>query len=99
MLEAAIEAGADDCLSDDAGHSVVCATDSFGEVQKALEAKFGTPERAKLVWKPQSTVDLNQAQAETMVALVEALEDNDDVQTVYSNFEVSDEIMKKLAAG
>jgi len=98
MLEAAIEAGADDCVSDDTTHSVTCATDALGEVQKALEAKFGAPERAKLVWKPQSTIELNETQAETMIALVEALEDNDDVQTVYSNFEVSDEIMKKLAA-
>lgn len=98
MLEAAIDAGADDCVSDEGAHTVTCATDALGEVQKALEAKFGPPERAKLVWKPQSTIELNETQAETMIALVEALEDNDDVQTVYSNFEVSDEIMKKLAA-
>ncbi|MBM3557655.1 MAG: YebC/PmpR family DNA-binding transcriptional regulator [Alphaproteobacteria bacterium] len=98
LLEAAIEAGADDCVSDADGHVVTCAPDALGEVQKALEAKLGAPEKAKLAWKPQNTIALDEEQAKTMLGLVEGLEDHDDVQTVYANFEVSDDIAARLGA-
>jgi YebC/PmpR family DNA-binding regulatory protein len=97
MLEAAIEAGADDVSSTDEGHEVVTDHQVLAEVSKALEAKFGEPKMSKLVWRPQTSVAVNDEQGEKIVRLVEALEDHDDVQTVYSNFELSDALMAKLS--
>ena len=96
VLEAAIEAGADDVVSSDAGHEVYCAQDALGEVAKALETRFGEPRRAALVWKPQSTVAVDDEAGEKLVRLVETLEDHDDVQHVWGNFEVSDALAQKL---
>ncbi|MEP0322766.1 YebC/PmpR family DNA-binding transcriptional regulator [Bauldia litoralis] len=98
MLEAAIEAGADDVQSDENGHIITCAFTDLGDVAKALEEKFGEAETVKAVWVPQTTTDLDEDKAGTMLKLVAALDDDDDVQTVYSNFEVSDEIMERLTA-
>src|SRR5947207_4129116 len=86
MLEAAIEAGAEDVASSDSGHEVYTTADSLRDVAKALEAKFGEPRKAALVWKPQNTVALDDAKGEQMLGLLAALEDNDDVQNVYANF-------------
>ncbi len=97
VLEAAIEAGADDVVSSDAGHEVYCAQDALGEVAKALETRFGEPRRAALVWKPQSTVAVDDEAGEKLVRLVETLEDHDDVQHVWGNFEVSDALAQKLS--
>ncbi|MBL8588365.1 MAG: YebC/PmpR family DNA-binding transcriptional regulator [Methylobacteriaceae bacterium] len=96
MMEAAIEAGADDVASSEDGHVVTTSLESFAEVQKALEAKFGEPRKAKLVWRPQNTVAVDDEAGEKILRLVGALEDNDDVQTVTANFEVSDALVARL---
>ncbi|KAB2885479.1 MAG: YebC/PmpR family DNA-binding transcriptional regulator [Pseudorhodoplanes sp.] len=98
MLEAAIEAGADDVASDDNGHVIYTAQDSLADVAKALEAKFGEPRKAALTWKPQNTLPVDDEQGEKLLRLIETLEENDDVQNVYSNFEVSDALMSRMGA-
>jgi YebC/PmpR family DNA-binding regulatory protein len=98
MLEAAIDAGADDVVSGESGHEVYVAQDRFGEVAKALEAKFGEPRKATLVWKPQNTIAIGDEDGEKVLKLIETLNDHDDVQNVYANFEVSDALMEKLSA-
>jgi YebC/PmpR family DNA-binding regulatory protein len=98
MLDAAIEAGADDVISSPAGHEIYARQDSFHEVSKALEAKFGEPRKAGLVWKPQNTVKVNDEQGEKLLRLLETLNEHDDVQNVYANYEVSDALMAKLSA-
>ncbi len=98
MLEAAIEAGADDCVSDDAGHDVLCAPDDFANVRDALENALGEPERAALTWRPQNTIELDEDKAGTLLKMIDILEDSDDVQRVSANFEVSDEVLEKLSA-
>jgi YebC/PmpR family DNA-binding regulatory protein len=99
MLEAAIEAGADDVSSNENGHEIYAAQDSFGTVAKALEGKFGEPRKAALTWKPQNAISLDDAKGEQMLELMSALEENDDVQNVYANFEVSDAVMARAGAG
>ena len=98
MLEAAIEAGADDVTSGEEGHEIVCAQDSYGEVTKALEAKFGDPTRTGLIWKAQNTIDVDDETGEKLIRLVEVIEDQDDVQNVYVNFALSPVLMAKLEA-
>ncbi|KQT11837.1 transcriptional regulator [Methylobacterium sp. Leaf399] len=98
MLEAAIEAGADDVRSDADGHEVTCAQDSYGEVSKALEARFGEPRRTTLVWKAQAPIAVDDETGEKLIRLVEVIEDQDDVQNVYVNFTLSDALMAKLEA-
>jgi len=99
MFEAALEAGAQDVVSDAARHEITCAPDDFAAVRDALEAKFGGAESAKLGWKPNSTVTIgDEAVARDLFKLVEAIEDNDDVQTVYANYEIPEDLMQKLAA-
>ena len=96
MFEAALEAGASDCEFDGDGHEISCAPDDFGEVSEALTERFGTPENAGLVWKPQTTIAIDEHAAATLFNLMEALDDCDDVQNVSANFEVSDDVMQKL---
>jgi YebC/PmpR family DNA-binding regulatory protein len=98
MLEAAIDAGADDVVSGESGHEIYVAQDRFGEVAKALEAKFGEPRKATLVWKPQNTIPIGDEDGEKVLKLIETLNDHDDVQNVYANFEVSDALVEKLSA-
>jgi YebC/PmpR family DNA-binding regulatory protein len=98
MLEGAIEAGADDVVSGEGGHEVYAAQDSFREVAKALEAKFGEPRKAALTWRPQNTVAVDDEQGEKVLRLMESLEDHDDVQNVYANFEVSDALVARVSA-
>ena len=98
MFDAALDAGADDVASSDGGHEVYVAQDRLREVAKALEAKFGEPRKAALVWKPQNTLPLDDSEGEKLVRLIEALEDHDDVQNVYANFEVSDALVAKMSA-
>jgi YebC/PmpR family DNA-binding regulatory protein len=97
MFEAALEAGADNVESDDSGHEVTCAPDDFNAVREALEAVFGAPEESGLVWKPQNLVPVDEAQAATLLKLLDVLDDNDDVQTVSSNFDISEDIIANLA--
>ncbi len=99
MLEAAIEAGAEDVVSNDSGHEIYTAQNALRDVAKALEAKFGEPRKAALTWKPQNSIALDDAKGEQMLELMAALEDNDDVQNVFANFEVSDAVVAKVAAG
>ncbi|MDB5551829.1 MAG: hypothetical protein JWL86_1813 [Rhizobium sp.] len=96
MMEAAIEAGADDAVSNADGHMVTTSMESFAEVSKALEAKFGEPRKAKLVWRPQNTISVDDETGEKILRLIGSLEDNDDVQNVYANFEVSDALVAKM---
>jgi len=98
VLEAAITAGADDVESDDEGHLVTATFSDLGDVAKNLEESLGEAETVKIVWKPQTTTVLDENKASSMMKLVSALDDDDDVQAVFSNFEVSDEIMEKLTA-
>ena len=98
MFEAALEAGADDVVAGENGHEVYAAPDRFGAVSKALEAKFGEPRRAALVWRPQNTVAVNDDQGEKLLKLMESLNEHDDVQNVYANFEVSDDLMQRMSA-
>ncbi|WP_018263237.1 YebC/PmpR family DNA-binding transcriptional regulator [Methylobacterium sp. WSM2598] len=96
MLEAAIEAGADDVKSDESGHEVTCEQGALGEVAKALEARFGEPRRTALVWRPQNTVEVDDETGEKLIRLVEMIEDQDDVQNVFVNFAVSDALMARM---
>jgi YebC/PmpR family DNA-binding regulatory protein len=96
--DAALEAGADDVVSSEAGHEVYAAPDHFGSVAKALEAKFGEPRKAALTWRPQNTVAVDDEQGEKVLKLIDTLNEHDDVQNVYANFEVSDALMQKLSA-
>ena len=96
MLDAAVEAGADDCISDDSGHVVICDPAAFSDVRDALEAALGEPERAALNWRPQNTIDVDADKATTILKLIDALEDNDDVQKAYANFDISEELMESL---
>ncbi len=98
MLEAAVEAGADDCESSAHGHEVASAPDRLNEVREALERRFGPAQSAKLVWKARATVPVDEHQASALFKLLESLEDSDDVQTVSANYDVSDDVMAKLSA-
>ncbi len=98
MLEAAIDAGAEDVVSNENGHEIYTSQESLREVAKALEAKFGEPRKAALVWKPQNTVAVDDDQGERLLKLIESLTEHDDVQNVYANFEVSDALVAKMSA-
>jgi YebC/PmpR family DNA-binding regulatory protein len=98
VLEAAIEAGAEDVVSDEHGHAIYCEPGQLGEVTKALEARFGEPRRSALVWKAQTPVPVDDEAGEKLLRLMETLEDHDDVQNVFVNFEVSDALLAKMGA-
>ena len=97
VLEAAIDAGADDVESDEDGHEIWTSIDNLHGVAKSLEAALGEPESVKLAWRPQNSIDLGEDDAAQLIKLVDALEDDDDVQTVWGNYEMSDEVMEKVA--
>lgn len=98
MLEAAIEAGADDCQTDEAGHHLTCEPESLHEVAGALEALLGEPEAVRIIWKPQNSIEVDGDKAESLLKLFDALDDNDDVQQVYANFEMADSVLERLSA-
>lgn len=98
MLEAAIEAGAENVVSTETSHEVTCEVESFFAVKDALEARFGEPESAKLDWRPENTVTLDEDKARTLFKLLDTLEDHDDVQNVYANFDLPDDLAEKLSA-
>jgi YebC/PmpR family DNA-binding regulatory protein len=98
MLEAALEAGADDVESDAEGHWLYCAYESVHETASALEKRFGEPRAVKIVWKPGNTVEVDLEKGERLMRMIAALEDSDDVQNVYANFEMSDAVLEKLSA-
>jgi transcriptional/translational regulatory protein YebC/TACO1 len=96
MLEAAIDAGADDVVSDPDEHEVITTVAALRDAQKALEAKFGEPRKAAIVWRPQNTVAVDDEAGEKILRLIGALEENDDVQNVTANFEISDALMARM---
>jgi YebC/PmpR family DNA-binding regulatory protein len=99
MFEAALEAGADNVESDEDGHDVTCAPDGLNAVREALEARFGAPASARLDWRAQTNVPVTDEQAaQTLLKLLEVLEDNDDVQRVQANFDISQDVMERLSA-
>jgi YebC/PmpR family DNA-binding regulatory protein len=96
MLDAAIEAGADDVISSESGHEIYASPESLREVAKALEAKFGEPRKAALTWKQQNTVAVDDETGEKLLKLMDVLNEHDDVQNVFANFEISDALMAKM---
>jgi YebC/PmpR family DNA-binding regulatory protein len=98
IFEVAVEAGADDVESNAEEHIVSCNPDSLNAVRDALDAKFGAPAAARVVWKPKVLTPVDGATAEALFKMLEALEDSDDVQNVFANFEVSDDVMARLSA-
>ena len=98
MFEAAVDAGADDVESGDEEHLILCASDALNEVRDALDKRFGPALAAKVVWRPKTLVPVDGETAEALFKLLEALEDSDDVQNVFANFDVPDEVMARLSA-
>lgn len=98
VMEAAIEAGADDVTSDEeSGHTILCAFEDLGEVSKALEASLGEAESVNIIWKPQNQTPVDEEKAGTLLKLIDVLEDDDDVQNVFSNFDIAEDVMEKLS--
>jgi YebC/PmpR family DNA-binding regulatory protein len=93
-----LDAGAEDVASDEDGHVILCAFEDIGEVSKALEGALGEAESIKAIWKPQTTAPVDEEKAQSVLRLIATLDDDDDVQNVYANFEVSDEVLAKLSA-
>jgi YebC/PmpR family DNA-binding regulatory protein len=98
VLEAAIEAGAENCESSEEGHEITCAPDDLNAVREALEAALGAPEHAILGWRPQVTIPVEGDTAQTVVKLLETLDDNDDVQRVVANADFPDDLLERLAS-
>jgi YebC/PmpR family DNA-binding regulatory protein len=98
IFEAAVEAGADDVESNDDEHLIICAADALNAVRDALDKRFGAPSAARVVWKPKTLVPVESDTAEALFKLLEALEDSDDVQNVFANFDVSDDVLARLSA-
>ena len=98
MFEAALEAGADNVESDADSHVITCSTEDFNAVREALQEAFGDPEEAELTWIAQNELSVDEDQARTLLKFIDAIEDNDDVQSLSFNFEISDEIMAKIEA-
>jgi YebC/PmpR family DNA-binding regulatory protein len=96
MMDAAIEAGADDATSDEQTHVITCSFESLGEVSSALAAKFGEAESVKIVWKPNVMAPVDFEKAETLIKLIDMLDEDDDVQVVFSNADIPDDVMAKL---
>jgi YebC/PmpR family DNA-binding regulatory protein len=97
MLEAVIEAGGDDCVSGPDGHQIICETAALHEVAAALEARFGPPQSTALIWKPRLTVAVGAEEASVLLKMLGALDESDDVQNIYANYEIDDAIMEQLA--
>jgi YebC/PmpR family DNA-binding regulatory protein len=98
VMEAAIEAGADDVESDEEGHTVYTAFEQLAEVSQALEGALGEPKATGIVWRPKSLTPLTGEAVSTLMKLIDALEDDDDVQNVYSNEDISEAELEKLAS-
>ena len=96
VFEAALEAGAEDVESGEDGHSIWTTPDALHEVAKALEPVLGEPEGLKLAWRPQTEVTVSEEDAATLIKLIDVLEEDDDVQTVWGNYDMPDAVMEKL---
>ncbi len=97
VMEAAIEAGADDVVTEEE-HTIYCAFEAINEVSKALEGLLGPAESVKAIWRPQNTVPVDFDRAQSLIKLTDALEDDDDVQNVYTNMDIPEDVMDKLSA-
>ncbi len=97
MLEVVIESGADDCVSGPDGHQISCDPASLHEVAAVLEAQFGDPESTALIWRPQITVPVGADDAPGLLKMLAAIDESDDVQNIYANYEIDDAIMEQLA--
>lgn len=95
-FEAALEAGATDVESDDESHTIYCSMEDLHTVREPLVERFGDATSVKIIWKPQTLVSIDEEQARTIMKLIDALEDSDDVQNVFANYDMSDEVMAKL---
>ena len=98
MMEAAIEAGADDVVGDEEVHEVTAAVEHFFVMRDALEARFGAPEGARLEWRATTSVTLDEDRAASVLKLLEVLDESDDVQNLYANFDIPEAVMQKLSA-
>jgi len=98
MLEAAIEAGADNVVSDEERHEVTCPMEAFFAVRDALEARFGEPQSARIEWRPETTTPLDEEKARAVLKLIDVLDESDDVQNVYANFDLPEDVAQALAA-
>ena len=98
QLHAAIEAGADDVVSGADGHEVIVGVEGFFAVRDALEQRFGTPAEAKIEWRANVTSVLDEDKAAAVLKLLDVLDEDDDVQNVYANFEIPDDVMQRLSA-
>lgn len=98
MFEAGVDAGAQNVESDDEAHTITTDVSDLGTVRDALEKKFGEAERSGFVWKSNVAAEVDEAQAESVLKMIDRLEDEDDIQSVFTNFEVSDEIMERIMA-
>jgi YebC/PmpR family DNA-binding regulatory protein len=98
VMEAAIEAGADDVETDEEGHYVYCAFESINEVSKALEAQLGEASTVKAIWRAQNSIPVDEERAQSLMKMTDSLEDDDDVQNVYTNMDIPEDVMAKLSA-
>ena len=98
MLEAAIEAGADDVESSEEGLWVYCHPDELHQVAKVLEARFGEPRAAQITWRAKTDVPIDEETGQKLLRMIDALEESDDVQQVYANFEIADDVLERLSA-
>lgn len=98
MLEAVIETGADNCESNKEEHQITCTPENFGAVRDALEKKFGEPKSAKLTWIAKSGASVGEEQARQLLKMIDTLEDNDDVQEVFANYEIAEDVLERLSA-
>ena len=98
VFEAAVEAGANDVDSDTGRHEITCDPEQLASVRDSLAEQFGDPNQAYLGWKPHNTIEVGEDQAETLIKLLETLDDNDDVQQISANFEIADDVMSRLTA-
>ena len=98
MFDAALEAGADDVESSEEGHLLYCDPDALHVVAKALEGRFGEPRAARILWRPRSGVPVDEEAGQKLLRMIDALEDSDDVQDVYANFDIPDEVLERLSA-
>ncbi|MFT6583108.1 MAG: YebC/PmpR family DNA-binding regulatory protein [Alphaproteobacteria bacterium] len=96
VFEAALEAGAEDVVSNEQEHTITCATDELHNVSATLEAGLGAPESARLVWRPQTNVPVDEGAASTLLKLVDTLDESDDVQTISANYDIADDILERL---
>ncbi len=97
MLDLAIEAGAEECVSSEEGHEFLTSVEDFGSVRDALEAKLGEAKSAKIVFRPQNMVAVKDEAGEALIKLLDVLDDHDDIQTVYGNYEFSDALLEKMS--